>query len=378
MKSMFLQRNLTTASLSKLKSGVKPILVLFLVSFIALPLWAQNSDSQSSSGEALVVAPYEASSDQAQTDSEELEIVVHDENSVTDNFINDANAKTELLGRLNRSLGTSTLTPAGIEMPWAPAKSEDLVQVEQMTSGQIANFLNKKEKILNKMVSMMLKIKLKKTLINKILVEFNRRFYKSARVIEAQNTAVGGISFNLSAGLALPEKYLNKLKAETKLGKFIPSSGGFYLVLATGMSFSRTVKNGKNRYSWEIFLDAEKLNKTFTGVVQLAAFVAGGGGVELREGKFQSQEMESSYAGPIGSFRQGKNHFGWTFSTGLSVPPGSGTVIFAQNQTYRYYLLRVSRDGISIPVFGALSGFVRDLLSPRGGIVLTCSGLFTP
>lgn len=292
----------------------------------------------------LIVTPIRDASDYSQIldandpqlDNEELSIV-YDPKDFPGATV--AGSKEELLESLRLEMETPQKTELSI--PRAPISHDQLEKLSTLTESEIQAFLGKKQKFLEKMAKALTFIRLKPKLVNKVLNELNNKFYNSSRMIANSNTVGGAFMISVSGGLVLPRKLVAKLQERT-LGRFIPKSGGFAYLLGIGVGVSRTIKSdGKPHWIVDIFMDVEKIKSSMTGVASVGAAGTYGVVYEFREGDFKKQQIDTSYGGLSGVFKQGDNHFGWAASTGLSFPPGVGSIMIFTNQTTRHYLARV-------------------------------------
>lgn len=308
---------------------------------------------------------------------EELTVVVPndvDPSKVT----NDEARKAQLLADLQAGIGRAQANADGVIIPVSPDSEAELAELRQATSSEIELFLTKKEKFLNKFAAILKKIRLSPAKISKGVTLMNAKFYESARLIARSNSYGGSAMLTISGGLAFPRKMLERLRA-TRMAHYISESGGFYYTLGLGAGISYGERaDGRKTMSLEIFVDTETLKKAITGIVEVS--LAGNYALvyERRDGRFASQTMTTSYGGALGVIRSGPNQFSWAASTGLSMPPFVGAILVYQNTTTRHYLLRVSRDGITVPALGVVKDFMvqfwSKVLAPARAPV--CSKLF--
>jgi hypothetical protein len=215
-------------------------------------------------------------------------------------------------------------------------------KLELLNEPELQSFLGKKQKFLARMSKVLTFFRLKPKIVNKVLNEVNNKFYNSSRLIANSNSVGGTVMFSISGGLALPKKIVEKLENRA-VGKFIPKSGGFFYLVGLGVGVARHVQpHGRANWVLDVFVDAEKLQSTVTGIAEVSAAGTYGVVYEFREGNFKSQTTKTTYGGVAGVFRQGENQFGWAASTGLSIPPGIGALLVFTDTTTRHYLLRMN------------------------------------
>nr|BFD58321.1 hypothetical protein CKG001_04280 [Bdellovibrio sp. CKG001]BFD61750.1 hypothetical protein BdHM001_04310 [Bdellovibrio sp. HM001]BFD65573.1 hypothetical protein HAGR004_05950 [Bdellovibrio sp. HAGR004] len=258
-----------------------------------------------------------------------------------------------------------------------PRTEAELEKLLQLPDAEIEVFLAKKKAFLGKFARVLRFFKVSPAKVNKALNELNARFYESSHVVSKSNVKGGTVMFSISAGLALPQKVMEAMRARS-IGNFVPASGGFYYMLGLGAGFSRQVgADGKARFVFELFLDVEKLKKTLTGIAEVSAAGTYGLVFEKREGSIRSQKSTTMYGGATGVFRQGSQQFGWAASTGMSLPPGIGILLVYQDEATRYYLFRTEGLRASFP---ALAGFKDNIVSAlrsfafNRGKIIRCDG----
>jgi hypothetical protein len=260
-----------------------------------------------------------------------------------------------------------------------PRTAEELQIVLQMDDKHISKFLERKAAFQGKFVKVLSFFRLSAGKINKALADINRHFYQSSHVIAHSNAKGVSLRFSLSAGLALPGKIMASLR-EKSIGKFIPESGGFHYLLGVGADVIRkTDESGKSKLVFELFVDAEKLKSTLTGVAKMSTSGTLGFIFENRQGPFLTQENTTRYGGATGAFTSGKSHFSWAVSTGFSLPPAVPAVLVYQDQVNRFYLFRLEGLKVSLPALGLvrdniISAF-RSLVLNKG-VAVRCEQVF--
>lgn len=260
--------------------------------------------------------------------------------------ITETGTKEELLKSLREEMA-KTKDDKTLYVPKAPQTEEQLEKLSALSEPEMQSFIGKKQKFLERMAKVLTFFRLKTKIVNKILSEVNTKFYNSTRLIANSNSAGATVMFSISGGMALPKKIMAKLEGRA-LGKFIPKSGGFFYLIGLGVGVSRHVQeNGKPHWVLEAFVDRETLKSTVTGIIEVSAAGTYGVVYELREGKFKGQQSETTYGGLAGVFRQGENQFGWAASTGMSLPPGIGSVIVYTDNSKRNYLFRINFSKMS-------------------------------
>ncbi len=264
--------------------------------------------------------------------------------------VHNEETKQALIETLRRSIGTETKDARGVLIPLGPESLEELSVFEKASSVEIESFLSKKAAFLAKFAKITGTFRLKPALVSKALKEINAKFYSSANLIMKSNAYSGTTMFSLSTGLALPERIMEAMRG-SRMGRFVPEKSGFFYMigLGAGLSSVPSKKSDRRVMQLEIFLDLESLKKSISGILEIS--IAGNYGVvfEHRDGHFASQRGVTTYGGVAGVFREGPHQFGWAASTGLSIPPGIGAFLVYQDHAYRHYLLRVNREGISVP-----------------------------
>lgn len=258
-----------------------------------------------------------------------------------------------------------------VKIPMSIRDPEVLKSLEHLSAAELTRFFEKKQGFLSRFAEILAQVQVNPLTINLALMELNEQFYQSRALLGKSNSLGGTVMFSLSGGLALPQKIVQSLKNKFQFAnKYLPESGGFYYLLGLGAGIVKThdFETGKDKLSFELFVDSEKLIKTMTGMVELS--MAGTYGIvyELREGHFFKQTNTTMYGGATGVFRRGEYQFGWAASTGLSMPPGIGAFLIYQDQTTRRYLLRGSVDAKYvlplIQFIGAGYRLTKTILSP--------------
>lgn len=263
-----------------------------------------------------------------------------------------------------------------VEVWTGPRSAEHLDKLLQLSDAEISIFLGKKQAFLNKFAKTLAFFHLSPTRINKVLLELNNRFYESSHVISRSNTKGGTMMFSLSAGLALPQKIVQSLK-QRSIGKYIPETGGFLYMLGFGVGFARQVdENKKSKFVFEIFMDVERLKSTMTGLLEVSAAGTYGLVFEKRGTDFTHQKSGTTYGGIAGVFRQGQSQFGWSASTGMSLPPGIGAVLVFQDEATRYYLFRTENLRATFPALRMIKenvlSYLKNLIGKKH-YVITCN-----
>lgn len=323
--------------------------------------------AEENQGEALFIETTPAEQTGIQPLSEDLKITVHD--SVSWPFPEPLTGQEDLIKSIQNKIGQNIdKNEKGLAFPFAPSKIEKLASLNDLSASEIELFMSRRQIILEKFAKTLKFMRVKTSVLNSAMIMFNDKLYASSNIIAKANSYGGTAMFTINGGLALPEKLMNRVK-QTKWGKLIPERGGFYYVLGLGAGISRTNENGKSRLSLELFLDLERLNRSFSGIIEAGvagtyAFV-----YEVREGKTPVQQANVNYTGVLGVFRDGPKQFGWGASSGFSVPPLIGAVLFYEDKVDRYYLLRINRDGLSSPGFQHAKNVVIGLVRQQLGLV---------
>lgn len=264
-----------------------------------------------------------------------------------------------------------------INIPLSIYNSRMLKLLESLSLSELNRFIEKKQSFLSRFAHLLQQFNVKPLTINQALIELNEQFYQSHRLLGKSNSLGGTVMFSISGGLALPQKVVRALKNKFQFAdKYLPESGGFYYLLGLGAGIVKTrdLVTSKEKISFELFVDSERLIKTMTGMVEVS--MAGTYGViyELRDGSFQRQSNQTFYGGATGVFRRGETQFGWAASTGLSIPPGIGAFLIYQDQTTRHYLLRGSVDSkVIMPLIQFIGhGYrlTKSILRPQGLVEL--------
>ncbi len=250
-----------------------------------------------------------------------------------------------------------------IFIPELPHSEEHFKKMLTLDDREIEVYLQKKSAFLHRFAKILSKIKLKKTIINKAILDLNLKFGEASLLIARSNTTGGTAMLSISGGLALPQKIIEKI-SETRIGKWIPKTGGFFYLFGAGIGLSKSVSpTGKTTTTADIFIDVERLKSTLTGILEVSAAGTAGIIYESRNAEFSSQKNETAYGGATGVFRQGENQFGWAASLGGGLPPMIGAILVYKNQATRYYLVRIDNEGIRSPAFKELVSLAKFALA---------------
>ncbi|WP_374077349.1 hypothetical protein [Bdellovibrio bacteriovorus] len=348
------------------RSGALCISVFAMMLMLSFNVKAESDDTN------VLLVPNEKDAPAISSERQDVQ-VTFDPSEVTESVKDFDREKfiRESMDKMNQEPSTEK-----IEMWTGPRSQEHLDKLSLLSDAEISAFLGKKQAFLNKFAKTLAFFHLSPRKINKVLMELNNRFYESSHVISRSNTKGGTMMFSISAGLALPQKIVQSLK-QRSIGKYIPESGGFLYMLGFGVGFSRQVdENKKSKFVFEIFMDVERLKSTMTGLLEVSAAGTYGLVFEKREASFTHQKSGTTYGGLAGVFRQGQNQFGWSASTGMSLPPGIGAVLVYQDEATRYYLFRTENLKATFPALRMIKENVLSYLKNLVGnkpYVITCN-----
>ena len=324
---------------------VKALITLF---FVILP---QLGFAQAEEGRDLVVFEESAT---GVTTEQALELKLpYNGKAVEESGLHLPVEKNEILAELLKEMLQRKDQRTEVVIPNGPESFEELEIFKNLSAAEMKTFLRKKQTFLRRFAKALQFVKLKPAWINKALAEVNAKFFRSSRLIANSNTVGGTVMLSAGAGLALPSKIVERLKTRP-IGQFIPDSGGFYYMLGLGAGLVRfsDPETKKSSLHFELFVDAERLKKTLTGLLEATAAGTMGVVYEHREKDFWSQKVDVVYGGAAGLFRSGQNHFGWAASLGVSAPPFIGAVLVYNNDGVRRYLMRlnITKVFVEIPV----------------------------
>lgn len=287
----------------------------------------------------LLLYPSQSSEPPGVTDSKELTIVYegqkipeadlylpHERQKIFDML------KIEILSR--RSDISKTL-----EIPFAPQSIEDLEKLNDLSTEDIKMFLRKKETWLQRLSKVILKLKIPTVVGNKLLNEVNQKIYNSTKAIANSNTKRKSVFITVSAGIALPQFIVQKLK-QTSIGRFIPDSGGFFYLFGIGGYLTKKInpETLKKEMVLELFADKQSLIKSTSGILDLSLNLYVGGIQEYREKGATTQKVLITNLGAAGSMRTGLNHTGWTLPFGVGAVPFAGWFLVHDNEGIRKHL----------------------------------------
>lgn len=249
--------------------------------------------------------------------------------------------------RLALLVGTSGISGKDYIVPEAPSTSAGLDSLRDLSARDIQIFLVKKEKFLNKLSAWLRWLRLPRALHNRVLRTMNDRFFQSAALIAKANSQGGLVRFQGGAGFGLRSQMVEKLRT-TKLGSWLPSSGGFFLSFGFGASLSRVDQDGRRFWALEFFADASRLSSVKTYVLEAFAGLSFNYLAQREEeARGRIANLRATIQGPVGTVTEGKGFFSYGPSLVLGFPPLQGSLLFYELKIKRFRLARFQFGGLA-------------------------------
>jgi len=309
---------------------------LLILIFIALSMQSFAADGSSRD---FLIYPNKSSGAPVHNESQDL-TVVYDGQKLSETELYLPNEKSKILDMLKIKIMNETLTiHNNITVPLAPQSVSDLDKLNDLSGDELKTFLRKKETWLQNIAKVFKKLNVSPLVANKILKEANQKIYNSTKSIAKSNTGRKPVYIAVSAGIALPQYLVAKLK-QTPIGRFIPDSGGFYYLFGFGGSLYRKVNPAtlKKELFIEFLTTKEELVKSMSGVLDLSLNLYMGSTQEFRaSGAEKTQKVLITNLGAAGSMRTGTNHAGWTVPIGIGAIPVVGWFLVHENNAVLNY-----------------------------------------
>ena len=251
-------------------------------------------------------------------------------------------------------------------IPIASASAEKLELAEKLSPEELKSFLSKKTKFLESVAKTFTFIKFQPKAVNKIIFLLNDHFFKNAGVIANANTRVLNLQIGIGGGLGLADWMMSQLK-KSPYFRDLPNTTGFYFMLGTGISFGKTVENGKTRFFIEPIIEFRRSTKIFSPFLFGAAGFIGNFTWENRSKASLVQEA-AFYKVSSATVINGGQHFGFSGAAAMALPPGGGAVAGIEGKVYR---LRLTVD-----IFPKVFRLLQEFALVHSGRLAKCSGVF--
>ncbi|HEY1078926.1 MAG TPA: hypothetical protein VGE46_02480 [Bdellovibrio sp.] len=226
-----------------------------------------------------------------------------------------------------------------VVIPLASASAEKTAMTSGLTSEELVSFVSKKTKFLQSVAKTFAFIKLKPKAINKIVFLLNDNFFKNAGVIANANTRVLNIQLGVAGGLGFSDWLMAQIK-KSPFFKDLPNTAGFYFMAGAGLSFGKTVKDGKTKFFIEPIIEFRHHTRIFSPFLFAAGGLSGSYTWENRSSAEALQTATFYKVSSVSTINGGQN-FGFTAAAAMVFPPGGGALAGIEGKVYR---LRITPD----------------------------------